>query len=44
MCIRDRANEVRPHNIQVAALMPGDIRTGFTAAREKTLELSLIHI
>ena len=32
------ANEVRPHNIQVAALMPGDIRTGFTAAREKTLE------
>ena len=32
------ANEVRPHNIQVAALMPGDIRTGFTAAREKSLE------
>ena len=32
------ANEVRPYGIRVAALMPGDIRTGFTAAREKILE------
>ena len=31
------ANEVRPYNIHVAALMPGDIKTGFTAAREKSL-------
>lgn len=29
------ANEVRPFGIQVCAVMPGDIRTGFTAAREK---------
>lgn len=28
-------NEVRPFGIQVCAVMPGDIRTGFTAAREK---------
>ena len=30
------ANEVRPFGITVCALMPGDIRTGFTAAREKS--------
>lgn len=30
------ANEVRPYGISVCALMPGDIRTGFTAARRKT--------
>ena len=30
------ANEVRPFGIQVCAVMPGDIRTGFTAAREKS--------
>ena len=30
------ANEVRPYHIRVAALMPGDIRTGFTAARQKS--------
>ena len=29
------ANEVRPYGITVCALMPGDIRTGFTAARKK---------
>lgn len=28
-------NEVRPFGIQVVALLPGDIRTGFTAARKK---------
>ena len=30
------ANELRPFHIQVCAVMPGDIRTGFTAAREKS--------
>ena len=30
------ANEVKPFGIQVCAVMPGDIRTGFTAAREKS--------
>ena len=29
------ANEVRPFGISLCALMPGDIRTGFTAARQK---------
>ena len=29
------ANEVRPFNISVCAVMPGDIRTGFTSARKK---------
>ena len=29
------ANEVRPFGISVCAVMPGDIRTGFTAARRK---------
>ena len=29
------ANEVRPFGIQVCCVQPGDIRTGFTAAREK---------
>jgi NAD(P)-dependent dehydrogenase (short-subunit alcohol dehydrogenase family) len=28
-------NEVRPYGITVCAVMPGDIKTGFTAAREK---------
>ncbi len=28
-------NEVRPYGVTVCALMPGDIRTGFTAARRK---------
>ena len=30
------ANELKPFGISVCAVMPGDIRTGFTAAREKT--------
>lgn len=29
------ANEVKPFGIEVCAIMPGDICTGFTAAREK---------
>lgn len=29
------ANELRPFGISVTAVMPGDIKTGFTAAREK---------
>ncbi len=32
------ANEVRPFPVRVAALMPGDVKTGFTAARKKELE------
>lgn len=31
------ANEVRPFGVSVTAVQPGDIRTGFTAARRKTL-------
>ncbi len=30
------ANELRPYHITVCAVRPGDIRTGFTAAREKS--------
>lgn len=29
------ANEVRPYGVEVCAVQPGDIRTGFTAARRK---------
>ena len=32
------ANEVRPYGIRVAALMPGDVKTNFTAAREKNMD------
>lgn len=32
------ANEVRPFGISVSALMPGDVQTGFTGAREKNEE------
>lgn len=31
------ANEVRPFGISVTAVMPGDIQTGFTDAREKSV-------
>ena len=31
------ANEVRPWGITLCAVLPGDIRTGFTAAREKNI-------
>ena len=31
-------NEVAPFGIQVTSVMPGDIRTGFTAARKKSVE------
>lgn len=31
------ANEVRPYGITVTAVQPGDIQTGFTAAREKSI-------
>ena len=27
-------NELRPFSVNVCALLPGDVRTGFTAARE----------
>lgn len=30
------ANEVKPYGISVCSVMPGDIRTGFTAARKKS--------
>lgn len=30
------ANELKPFNIKVCAVMPGDVKTGFTAAREKS--------
>ena len=32
------ANELRPFGVTVCAVMPGDIHTGFTAARVKTME------
>ncbi len=31
------ANEIRPYGITVTAVQPGDIATGFTAAREKSI-------
>ena len=32
------ANELRPFGIKVCAVMPGDVKTGFTAAREKSTD------
>ena len=32
------ANELKPSGIKVSAVMPGDVHTGFTAAREKNEE------
>ena len=32
------ANELRPFGVTVCAVQPGDIRTGFTAAREKVID------
>ncbi len=32
------ANEVAPYGISVAAVMPGDSKTGFTASRKKSVE------
>ncbi len=37
------ANELRPFHISVCALMPGDVQTGFTAAREKSVEGSEVY-
>ncbi len=34
-CTLALANEMRPYGVSVCAVMPGDIRTGFTAARKK---------
>lgn len=31
------ANEVKPFGVSVCCVMPGDIKTGFTAAREKSI-------
>ena len=31
------ANELRPYGVSVTAVQPGDIKTGFTAAREKSI-------
>ena len=31
------ANELRPYGVTVTAVQPGDIKTGFTAAREKSV-------
>ena len=32
------ANELRPFNVSVCALLPGDVSTGFTSNREKSIE------
>lgn len=37
------ANELRPFHITVCALMPGDVKTGFTENREKEKEISGVY-
>lgn len=37
------SNEVRPFGIRVSAVMPGDVHTGFTAAREKNEDGSALY-
>ena len=37
------ANELRPFNISVCALMPGDVSTGFTKNREKSIDGSEVY-
>lgn len=37
------SNELRPFHITVCALMPGDVKTGFTQAREKEEETSGVY-
>ncbi len=37
-------NEVRPFGIKVACLLPGDVSTGFTDAREKSIKGSDIYL
>ena len=36
-------NEVRGYNIKVSALMPGDVKTGFTATRAKSMAGSAVY-
>ncbi|MGN1195672.1 MAG: SDR family NAD(P)-dependent oxidoreductase [Acutalibacteraceae bacterium] len=37
------SNELRPFHITVCALMPGDVKTGFTEAREKEKEINGVY-
>lgn len=37
------ANELKPFGITVCALMPGDVKTGFTAAREKDTSADTVY-
>ncbi|PKM62869.1 MAG: short-chain dehydrogenase [Firmicutes bacterium HGW-Firmicutes-21] len=37
------ANEVRPFGIRVSAVMPGDVRSGFTAARKKSVTSETVY-
>ena len=37
------ANELRPFNISVCSLMPGDVSTGFTKNREKSIDGSEVY-
>ena len=42
LCLALR-NELKPFHISVTSLMPGDVSTGFTAAREKSVEGSAVY-